>query len=58
MADTLYRYDEPTQQWAVVSSVNRIEVSGGGILSSQATFSLTFLMFDFPYNISDIEVFS
>lgn len=32
MADTLYRWDEPTQQWVAVTSVNRIEVksSGGG----------------------------
>lgn len=33
MADTLYRYDEPTQQWIKVTDLNRIEVkgtSGGG----------------------------
>lgn len=30
MPDVLYRYDEPTSQWVIVTSVNRIEVSGGG----------------------------
>lgn len=30
MADTLYRYDEPTSQWVPVANMHRIEVSGGG----------------------------
>lgn len=43
MADTLYRYDEPTGQWVVVTSVNRIEVSGGG--------SSLFNLKDFPFTL-------
>lgn len=47
MPDVLYRYDEPTHQWVQVTSVNRIEVSGGGVVA-WVDFITGYIIFPLP----------
>ena len=61
MADTLYRYDEPTSAWTPVTNINRIEVGGGSNIYEPVEFEIeiTAINTEFKLNIvspADVNV--